>query len=170
MSTRTAYFASAHALSSGLTRSNVAAALDAEPVRPLEVDEQQADVALAQDVAHRVEHAVAVEAGERQRLVVDHLHEPRRAALVGDRRPPLRVDGGQEEHVARGDEGLLVGGKGAVRPPGVEHVGELARAERLLQCDVLVEIEPFHPSLLPKPPTANMLARPTGRRRGRSAA
>ena len=79
-----------------------------ENVRLYEIDEQQADVALPDDVAHRVEHAVAVEAGERQRLLVDDLDQPDWSTLVGDGGAAFLVDGGEEEHIARGNEGLLV--------------------------------------------------------------
>src|SRR5689334_8417820 len=62
------------------------APLHAQPAAPLEVDEQQADLGIAGEVAHREVHPVAVVVRERQRAVVQHPHEAGVAALVGARR------------------------------------------------------------------------------------
>ena len=84
-------------------------AVQPHPLLPLEVDEQQAHLRVRQQVPHREEHAVAVVAGERDRVLVEHLDEARIAALVRALRRPVLVRGREEEHVARLDERAVVG-------------------------------------------------------------
>ena len=104
-------------------------------MRRFEVDEQDADAGVAADVAHRIEHAVAVVAGEGDGAFVHDFYEAGIAALVGTGRKAAGVDCRQEEHVAALDEGLLVVRHfrmddelfGGIRDaPGVEHVLECA--------------------------------------------
>ena len=67
------------------TRSVMAAARD---------QEQQAGVAVRDDVAERVEAAVAGRVGHREVVVVEHRHEAGRAAARGDVAAPVDVGAG----------------------------------------------------------------------------
>ena len=70
-------------------------------------------------VAQRDVLAVAAEVGEAERVLVDHLQEPGRAAAVLDVRLPVGVRGAQVEHVQVGEELGQVRGDGrlpAARP------------------------------------------------------
>ena len=84
-------------------------AVHAHAMRRFEIDEQQADLAVAGDVAHRQIHAVAVQAGEGERAAVDHLHEAGIAALVRHGRVATVVYCAEEEEIARFDEALVFG-------------------------------------------------------------
>jgi hypothetical protein len=124
-------------------------ALHANTMRPFEIDKQQADLVVADKIAHRIEHAVAIVGGERQRLAIEHAHKTRFAAFVGHRRPALVIDGGEPEHVAALDERLVLR-----RDLGVEHavldvVGQPPHVETILQRAMIWTVKPAHapPSL-----------------------
>ena len=83
--------------------------LHAQPVRPVEGDEQQPHLRIGAEIAQRQVHAVAVVTRESERDRINDTYETWRAALIGHCRPAPRVDGGEEEHVAAFDEALFAG-------------------------------------------------------------
>ncbi len=113
-------------------------ALHADTVRFFEGDEEQADFAVLRQIAHGHVHAVAVVVGEDQGPAVDHLDQADVAALVGDSRAAVVVDGGEKEHVLRFDEGfgfvIEFGDAGDL----FDAVGQFAGAEGVLQFAVLL--------------------------------
>src|SRR5262245_14041177 len=122
-------------------------------MRVLEVDEQQSDLVVPGDVAHRIEHAVAVVAGKRDRPVVEHPHESDVAALVGDGRPPLMVDARKPEHVPAFDEGLVSLADLGFDRSLFEAIGEPAGIEAILKRAVVRSVYSAHdePLLCGKP-------------------
>jgi replicative DNA helicase len=70
--------------------------LKAQPVRLLEVDEQHSDLAVSEQVTHRIEHAVAIVAGKGDGLAVENANAvlaiaqlSRRVEKSDDKRPNL---------------------------------------------------------------------------------
>jgi len=112
-----------------------------QPPAALERDEQQTDLGVDEHGAERDEHPVAVVARERDRPVVEHLHEPRVAALVGAVRAAPLVGRGDEQHVDALDERPVV----VVDPVGhlalLEPIGEPARVEVVLQGAAALVVE-----------------------------
>ena len=107
-------------------------AVHAQSVRPLEVDEQHADLGMRPNVPQGEEHSVAVVHGERKRVLVDDLHESRRSTLVRALRMPVGVARREEEHVARLDELLRVRVDRVGNEDVVDSVGNPARVELVL--------------------------------------
>ena len=116
-------------------------AVQPHPLLALEVDEQQAHLRVREQVPHREEHAVAVVAGESDRVLVEHLDEARIAALVRALRRPVLVRGREEEHVARLDEGAVVGVDRVPDDALLEPVGEAARVEAVLEAAAVLVID-----------------------------
>jgi hypothetical protein len=56
--------------------------LQPQPVRLFEINEQHADVLISEQVAHRIEHAVAVIAGKSDGLAVEDADEAQIATLI----------------------------------------------------------------------------------------
>src|SRR6266404_3740391 len=77
-------------------------------MRLLEIDEQHANLAIPHQVAHRIEHAVAVVAGKRDRLIVKNANKPWVAALIGHSRSALVIDSREEKHIPTFDERLHI--------------------------------------------------------------
>ena len=116
-------------------------AVQAQPLLTQEVDEQQADLRVLQCVPHREIHAVAVVAGERDRVLVEDAHEARAAALVRALGLSVAIGSGEEEHVARLDEGAVVVVDPVVHDSLLDAVGEPARVEAILETAALLVID-----------------------------
>ena len=116
-------------------------AVQPQPLLPVEVDEEQADARGLGDVPEREVHAVAVEARERDRLLVEHAHEARLAALVRALRRAVRVDRGEEEHVARLDERAVVVVDRVVHDALLDPIRQPPRVEPVLKAAVAVVVE-----------------------------
>ena len=93
------------------------------------IDEQQPDLGLTSRLPERQEHAVAVVVREGDRVLVEHAHEARLAALVGAVRPALGVRRGEEEHVHALDERAVVVVDDVAQGHALEPVGEPPRVE-----------------------------------------
>src|SRR5262245_27474802 len=77
-------------------------------MRFLEIDEQHANLAIPHQIAHGIEHAVAVVAGKRDRLIVNNANKPRVAALVRHSWSALVIDSREEKHIPTFDERLML--------------------------------------------------------------
>ena len=97
--------------------------------------------AVDQHVPERAEHAVAVVGREGDRVLVEHAHEARLAALVGAVRPALLVGRGEEEHVHALDERAVVVVDDVAQGHALEPVGEAPRVEGVLQAPAAVVVE-----------------------------
>ena len=102
---------------------------------------------VSSDVPEREVHAVAVEARERDRLLVEHAHEARLAALVGALRRPVRVHGGEEEHVARLDERAVAVVDRVVHDSLLDPIRQPPRVESILEASVAVVVD-AHPGMM----------------------
>ena len=119
-----------------------------DAVRGVEVDEEQADAAVVGDVPHGEEHPVAVVAREHQRRRVDDPDEAGGAALVGDGRVAVGVDGAEEEEGSGFDEGLRVVVDVRLDGGELEGVGKGSGVEAVLESAVVVVVEGGHGGLL----------------------
>src|SRR5437763_1725904 len=109
------------------------AAVDAQAVRSLEVDEQQRHRWVDEQIAEAAEHAVAVVARERELGYAGHANEAGCPALERAVGPPLAVGGSEEEHGAGFDKSAVFVAEVPARQFLVEPVGEAARVEAVLQ-------------------------------------
>src|SRR5689334_22840059 len=102
-------------------------------MRLIEIDEQHANLAIPHEVAHGIEHAVAVVAGKRDRLVVKNANKPWVAALVGHCGSALVIDGREEKHIPTFDERLMLTGNFCKHHTFFDIVSKPSRVEALLQ-------------------------------------
>ena len=123
-------------------------ALQAQPLLPLPVHEEDADAGIPQHVAAAQVHAVAVVERKGDRVLVQHAHEPAVAALVGARRLPVLVGGGQEEHVHALDEGSVALVDRVGDEPLLDAVGETARVEAILERPAALVVELVHGDMM----------------------
>src|SRR5258705_5445765 len=125
--------------------------VDAEALRALEVDEEQADLRVDEEIAEALEHAVAIVARKRQRLRTHHADEAGPPDLVRALRAAFRVGGGEEEHGPRLDEGPVGVAEDAVHDLLDHPIGEPARLEAVLEPSrsVMVHGHLGHRYLLP---------------------
>ena len=79
--------------------SDLGLTLNANPSRVLEVDEQQAEVGVLPEVAHRQVLAVAVVVRECEPVVINHPNEPAVTAFVRAGGDPAVIAGSLEKHV-----------------------------------------------------------------------
>jgi hypothetical protein len=108
-------------------------------------------------VAEREEHPVPVVAREGDRTLVEYAHEAGVAALVRAVGPPVRVGGGQEQHVRALDE-LTAGGIDRVDQLALlEPVGEAARVELVLPAAGALVVEARHRNLAAGLPQAQSI-------------
>ena len=122
-----------------------------------------------QQVAEREVHAVAVVARERERVLVDHAHEARVAALVGALRHPVLVGGREEEHVARLDERAVVVVERVAEDALLDPVGEPARVEAVLELSVPLVVDVGHSEMMRyMRPRVHLTERRAGRGRARA--
>ena len=105
------------------------------------------DFARLQHVAHRQEHAVAVEVRKSDRARVEHAHESGIAALVGTARQSLDVGRREKEHVAAFDERAIRVADVVDDQALLDAVGQPARVEAILQLAAATVIEVAHQKL-----------------------
>src|SRR6202049_5368726 len=102
---------------------------------------------MAQDVAHRKKHAVAVVVRERQGDRIDDANETGLAALVRAAWLTGLVGGGEKEHVERLDESLVGVSDTIDHQPLLDAIREPAGVEAVLQLAAALMIEITHVNL-----------------------
>src|SRR5262249_45872258 len=102
------------------------------------------------EIAHGIEHAVAVVTGERDGLGIEHADEARVAALVRHRRSALVIDAGEKEHVAALDEGAMLRRNLGLDDAALDAVGEPAGVETVLQLAMARAVQSAHIRLSPR--------------------
>src|ERR1700731_3675702 len=102
---------------------------------------------MAQDVAHRKKHAVAVVVRERQGDRVDDADEAGLAALVRTAWLTRLVGGGEKEHVERLDESLVGVSDTIDDQPLLDAISEAASVEAVLELSAAPMIEITHVGL-----------------------
>jgi len=118
--------------------------VEPQPPAALEREEQQADLGVDEQVPERQEHAVAVVAGERDRVLVQNAHEAGIPALVRAVRPALLVGRRDEQHVDALDERAVAVVDEVTDLALLEPVGQPARVEAVLQGAAALVVEPGH--------------------------